>query len=192
MGGITIGNFPDGEISCKVDEDIRGRDVFLVQPTCPPVNENLMELLIMIESCKRASAERITAVVPYLRLRPAGSQGRRPGADHRQARGQHHHPRRRRPGAGDGPARRPDSGLLRRAGRPPLRGAGAERIFSRAGLRSQGRGRRQPRRGEHQAGPGPCRAAGRQPGDRRQAPRRRRAHQAGKRHRRLGRRARSR
>ncbi|MGD9722197.1 MAG: ribose-phosphate diphosphokinase [Pirellulales bacterium] len=65
MGGISIGNFPDGEISCKVDEDIRGRDVFLVQPTCPPVNENLMELLIMIESCKRASAERITAVMPY-------------------------------------------------------------------------------------------------------------------------------
>src|SRR5882672_4056231 len=62
---ITIGNFPDTEISCKVDEDIRGRDVFLVQPTCPPVNENLMELLIMIESCKRASAERITAVMPY-------------------------------------------------------------------------------------------------------------------------------
>jgi ribose-phosphate pyrophosphokinase len=65
MARITIGNFPDSEISCKVDEDIRGRDVFLVQPTCPPVNENLMELLIMIESCKRASAERITAVVPY-------------------------------------------------------------------------------------------------------------------------------
>ena len=65
MGGISIGNFPDGEISCKVDGDIRGRDVFLVQSTCPPVNENLMELLIMIESCKRASAERITTVIPY-------------------------------------------------------------------------------------------------------------------------------
>jgi len=65
VGGISIGNFPDSEIICKVDEDIRGRDVFLVQPTCPPVNENLMELLIMIESCKRASAERITAVIPY-------------------------------------------------------------------------------------------------------------------------------
>jgi len=62
---ITIGNFPDSEICCKVEEDIRGRDVFLIQPTCPPVNENLMELLIMIESCKRASAERITAVLPY-------------------------------------------------------------------------------------------------------------------------------
>jgi len=65
VGAISIGNFPDGEISCKIDEDVRGRDVFLVQPTCPPVNENLMELLIMIESCKRASAERVTAVMPY-------------------------------------------------------------------------------------------------------------------------------
>jgi ribose-phosphate pyrophosphokinase len=65
IGKISIGNFPDGEIFCKVDEDVRGRDVFLVQPTCPPVNENLMELLIMIESCKRASAERVTAVMPY-------------------------------------------------------------------------------------------------------------------------------
>ncbi len=64
-GRISMGNFPDGEISCKVDEDIRGRDVFLVQPTCSPVNDNLMELLIMIESCVRASAERVTAVMPY-------------------------------------------------------------------------------------------------------------------------------
>lgn len=65
LGAISIGNFPDGEISCKIEEDVRGRDVFLIQPTCPPVNEHLMELLIMIESCKRASAERITAVMPY-------------------------------------------------------------------------------------------------------------------------------
>ena len=65
LGKIVMGNFPDGEISCKIEEDVRGRDVFLVQPTCPPVNETLMELLIMIESFKRASAERITAVVPY-------------------------------------------------------------------------------------------------------------------------------
>jgi ribose-phosphate pyrophosphokinase len=65
LAKVSMGNFPDGEISCKVEEDIRGRDVFLVQPTCPPVNENLMELLIMIDSCKRASAERVTAVMPY-------------------------------------------------------------------------------------------------------------------------------
>lgn len=65
LGRALVGNFPDGEISCKIDEDVRGRDVFILQPTCPPVNENLMELLIMIESLKRASADRITAVVPY-------------------------------------------------------------------------------------------------------------------------------
>ena len=64
-GKIALGDFPDGEISCKIEEDIRGRDVFLIQPTGPPVNNNLMELLIMIESCKRASAERVTAVMPY-------------------------------------------------------------------------------------------------------------------------------
>ncbi len=62
---ITLGKFPDGENYCKLDEDVRGRDVFLVQPTCPPVNDNLIELLIMIDCCKRASAERITAVIPY-------------------------------------------------------------------------------------------------------------------------------
>lgn len=65
LGSITLGKFPDGENYCKIDDDVRGRDVFLVQPTCPPVNDNLMELLIMIDSCKRASASRITAVIPY-------------------------------------------------------------------------------------------------------------------------------
>lgn len=65
LGKIKLGNFPDGEISCKIEEDVRGRDVFLIQPTCMPVNETLMELLIMIESFRRASAGRITAVVPY-------------------------------------------------------------------------------------------------------------------------------
>jgi len=65
VGAITIGNFPDSEIYCKVEEDIRGRDIFLVQPTCPPVNDSLLELLVIIDSFKRASAERITAVIPY-------------------------------------------------------------------------------------------------------------------------------
>jgi ribose-phosphate pyrophosphokinase len=65
VGRISLGDFPDGEISCKIEEDVRGRDVFLIQPTSPPVNKNLMELLIMIDSCKRASAERVTAVLPY-------------------------------------------------------------------------------------------------------------------------------
>ncbi|QDS91656.1 Ribose-phosphate pyrophosphokinase [Roseimaritima multifibrata] len=62
---ITLGKFPDGENFCKLDEDVRGRDVFLIQPTCPPVNDSLMELLIMIDCCKRASAARITPVIPY-------------------------------------------------------------------------------------------------------------------------------
>ena len=65
IGKISLSDFPDGEIACKIDEDVRGRDVFLIQPTCPPVNKNLMELLVMIDSCKRASAARVTAVMPY-------------------------------------------------------------------------------------------------------------------------------
>ena len=65
LGDIALGTFPDGEISCKVNEDVRGRDVFLIQPTCPPVNDNILQLLVMIDSCLRASAERITAVSPY-------------------------------------------------------------------------------------------------------------------------------
>lgn len=65
LGEVTLGKFPDGENFCKIEEDIRGRDIFLIQPTCPPVNDNLFELLIMIDSCKRASAARITTVIPY-------------------------------------------------------------------------------------------------------------------------------
>src|SRR6201998_4439837 len=65
LGKVTLSNFPDGEISVRIDEDVRGRDVFIVQPTCPPVNENLMELLIMLDSFMRASPARITAVLSY-------------------------------------------------------------------------------------------------------------------------------
>ncbi|HAC91813.1 MAG TPA: ribose-phosphate diphosphokinase [Planctomycetaceae bacterium] len=65
LGSVSLGKFPDGENFCKINDDVRGRDVFLIQPTCPPVNDNLLELLIMIDSCKRASAARVTAVIPY-------------------------------------------------------------------------------------------------------------------------------
>ncbi len=65
LGKVTITPFPDGELLVKLDEDVRGRDVFIIQPTCAPVNESLMELLIFIDCARRASAERITAVVPY-------------------------------------------------------------------------------------------------------------------------------
>ncbi|MFA5038188.1 MAG: ribose-phosphate pyrophosphokinase [Candidatus Omnitrophota bacterium] len=65
LGGIMVGRFSEGEIRVKIDENVRGKDVFVVQPTCPPPNENLMELLVIIDALKRASAGRITAVVPY-------------------------------------------------------------------------------------------------------------------------------
>lgn len=60
-----VNNFNDGEINVKIKENVRGEDVFVIQPTCPPVNNNLMELLIIIDALKRASARRITAVLPY-------------------------------------------------------------------------------------------------------------------------------
>ncbi len=63
IGKAAISTFADGEISVSISESVRGSDVFLVQSTCGPVNNNLMELLIMIDSCKRASAGRITAVI---------------------------------------------------------------------------------------------------------------------------------
>jgi ribose-phosphate pyrophosphokinase len=65
LGDAYIGRFPDGEIDVKINDDVRGSDVFVVQTTCTPVNENLMELLIMIDTLRRASARRITAVIPY-------------------------------------------------------------------------------------------------------------------------------
>jgi ribose-phosphate pyrophosphokinase len=65
LGNINLGNFPDGESMVRIDEDVRGRDVFVVQPTSPPVNENLMELLIILDAFKRASPARLTAVIPY-------------------------------------------------------------------------------------------------------------------------------
>jgi len=65
LSNVENKRFPDGEIDLKVLEDVRGSDVYLVQPTCPPVNDNLMELLILIDCLRRASAERITAVIPY-------------------------------------------------------------------------------------------------------------------------------
>ena len=65
LGRINVGRFSDGEVSVEIMENVRGHDVVVVQPTCPPTNENLMELLIMVDALKRASARRITAVIPY-------------------------------------------------------------------------------------------------------------------------------
>jgi len=66
LGRVYVGRFSDGEVNVELMENVRGRDVFILQPTCPPANDNLMELLIMVDACRRASAARITAVVPYM------------------------------------------------------------------------------------------------------------------------------
>jgi ribose-phosphate pyrophosphokinase len=65
LGKVKLENFSDGEIYCQLDQNVRGSDCFVIQPTCTPVNENLMELLIILDAIKRASAARVTAVLPY-------------------------------------------------------------------------------------------------------------------------------
>lgn len=65
LGKATVQTFSDGEISVEIEETVRGREVFVIQPTCKPTNDHIMELLVMVDALRRASAERITAVVPY-------------------------------------------------------------------------------------------------------------------------------
>jgi len=65
LGEATVTSFPDGETFVKIDENVRGQDVFIIQSTCPPTNHHLVELLIMIDAARRASAQRITAVLPF-------------------------------------------------------------------------------------------------------------------------------
>ncbi len=77
IGRADVGRFSDGECTVEIRENVRGRDVFIVQPTCPPTNDNLMEMLVMVDACRRASAERVTAVVPYFGY---ARQDRRPRA----------------------------------------------------------------------------------------------------------------
>ena len=77
VGRATVGRFSDGEVNVEIMENVRGRDVFIVQPTCPPTNDNLMELLVMVDACRRASSGRVTAVVPYFGY---ARQDRRPRA----------------------------------------------------------------------------------------------------------------
>src|SRR5690606_32279062 len=77
LGRANVGRFSDGETTVELLENVRGRDVFIVQPTCPPANDHLMELLVMVDACRRASAARITAVVPYFGY---ARQDRRPRA----------------------------------------------------------------------------------------------------------------
>jgi ribose-phosphate pyrophosphokinase len=77
LGRAYVGRFSDGEVNIELMENVRGRDVFILQSTCPPANDSLMELLVMVDACRRASAARITAVVPYFGY---SRQDRRPRA----------------------------------------------------------------------------------------------------------------
>ena len=65
LGDAKVGKFSDGEVTVEINENVRGKDVFIIQPTCAPTNDNLMELIVMTDALRRASASRITAVVPY-------------------------------------------------------------------------------------------------------------------------------
>jgi ribose-phosphate pyrophosphokinase len=65
LADVEVDAFPDGETDVKINENVRGEDVFIIQPSCPPTNHNIMELLIMVDAARRASAERITAVMPF-------------------------------------------------------------------------------------------------------------------------------
>ena len=121
LGRATVSRFSDGEVMVEILENVRGKDVFVLQSTCQPTNDTLMEVMVMVDALKRASAGRITAAIPYFgyarqdRRTAFGARG-----DHRQGGGQHAAGRGSRPRADHGSALGPDSGLLRYSGRQHL------------------------------------------------------------------------
>ena len=76
LGDAAVGRFSDGEVSVQINENVRGGDIFIIQSTCAPTNDNLMELVVMVDALRRASAGRITAVIPYFGY---ARQDRKPG-----------------------------------------------------------------------------------------------------------------
>ena len=131
LGHARLQRFPDTEVSFQIDENIRGTDVFIVQPTCAPVDQHLMELCVMIDAFRRSSASRITAVIPYYgyarqdrKDKPRVPISAKLVANLLSAAG-------REPRADDGSAQGADPGVLRHPGRPPVRGAGDHRLLSR-------------------------------------------------------------
>ena len=113
LGKATVGRFSDGEVMVEINENVRGKDVFVLQSTCAPTNDNLMEMMVMIDALKRASAGRITAAIPLLRIRPPRSpRAFFTSCNHCQSGGQHATSGRRRSRIDYGLARRPDSGLF--------------------------------------------------------------------------------
>ena len=146
LGEIELTSFANGETYCRYKESIRGADVFLVQTGCEPVDRNLMELLLMIQAAKLASAKRITAVIPLVRVRAPGSQGEAARADLGAPHRGHAPAGRRGPRADDGPARRPGSGLLHDPGRPHDRPAALRALLPRHGPHGRGDRLRRARR----------------------------------------------
>ena len=112
LGKSEVGTFSDGEIAVSLFESVRGSDCFIVQSTCSPVNNNIMELLIMIDAMKRASAARITAVIPYFGYARQDRKAKARDPDLRQAGGGSDYHRRRGPGADYGSPRASDPGVL--------------------------------------------------------------------------------
>ena len=113
LGHAEVRRFSDGEVFVEIQENVRGRDVYVIQSTCRPVNDTLMELLIMIDALKRASAKEITAVVPYYGYARQDRKVAPAHSDQREARRRSLRLRRRHARGLDGPARRPDPGVLR-------------------------------------------------------------------------------
>jgi len=112
LGAANVGRFSDGEVTVEITQNVRARHVFVIQSTCAPTNDNLMELLIMVDALKRASAERISVVIPYFGYARQDRPALQPGADHGQGGGQPAGNRGCRARADHGPARRPDPGFL--------------------------------------------------------------------------------
>jgi ribose-phosphate pyrophosphokinase len=112
MGHARLQRFPDTECSFQIDENIRGTDVFVVQPTCADVDRSIMELCVMIDAFRRSSASRITAVIPYYGYARQDRQGQAARADFGQARGEPAERRRAESRAHDGSAQGADPGVL--------------------------------------------------------------------------------
>ena len=110
-GSVDIKTFKDGEIWVKYQENIRGRDVYIVQPTQPPA-ENLLELLIMVDAAKRSAAKRVTVVTPYFGYSRQDRKDQPAGFDYSQACRQFDYDSRRRQGYSNGPSRSPDTGVF--------------------------------------------------------------------------------
>ena len=187
-GRAEVFQFANENIFVKILENVREKDVFLVQPTSHPVNQSIMELLIMIDAFKRASAGPDHRGDPVLRLRPLGQEGPAARPDHGPAHRRHDHRGRRGPGPDDGPPPGPDPGLLQHPGRRADRRPHALELLPLQEDRGPGR-RHRPRL--RQARPHVRGAARRPAGDHREAARRQpRPGRADERHRRRPRQAR--